>query len=825
MKIDSLAIQGFRGFNQQQTLAFHPELTLIYGQNSYGKTSITEAVEWLLYGKTSKVDRGESKEEYKGSYRNCHLDDIAETIVTMCCSSKDKPTKYECALVGEDGFARRVDDSPVEKWPINAEAAAISRPFIMQHALKYLLLVGPTDRFKGFARLLSLDELGDMQSDFVSVCTKPTASLPQEVVVFRTRMAALENRLAACDSLKKIYSQYKKGIASYSSFLSGLSNECKSRVPEGTTDDSILPSLLRIRDEAAKKVFPGSIVLAPYSGQDSMLDLTDQKCIIEFASEDLIRKYCGLVALNARETIIKEAQFYKIGMEFLNTQPPICPFCGQGIDDSVLEHIGKKHQNLEEETEHSSGLLAKKKELTNELTELKQRLDKCQQRHLSRLSKFITIEDSLKKLSEIFLPKYEQHYLSVRDTLVALKTVKEELEHIYFQVIKSLAEVQQSIDQSKEETSLIEDLGKKLVSYSNAVSSNISSVSGFVSPMSDANEMLKHEVDSVAGIEDVSLLIDLNEKIPDIKKYLQIDNILDGVKELRKTIDQYVGSKMLEAVTNEMTKDVMQWYSQIRTTTDPDVHFSGFDMDRTTKGDIKSRSIQIRASSYGKDLVSAVSSLSESKLNALGICVSVATNLKPDCPFDFIFIDDPIQSWDDEHGAQFIEVIRNLVEKGKQVILLSHNKKWLEQVRDGCRSLNGYYYEITSYNQNGPNIEQKAWCSWKQRLNEIDGILKDTTADSIRLQHAEEEIRLVVTDLTSVLYYKIKTVRKNANGLNADKVRKCLLECGLPIKTIDNIGQTFVTADDSHHVTDYVAQRERIKRYHGYATELSNHCK
>ncbi|GAI83467.1 unnamed protein product, partial [marine sediment metagenome] len=196
----------------------------------------------------------------------------------------------------------------------------------------------------------------------------------------------------------------------------------------------------------------------------------------------------------------------------------------------------------------------------------------------------------------------------------------------------------------------------------------------WVSPMSDANEILKHELDAVAGTEDISILIDLVEKQKEIKKSFDIEAILEGLKELRKTVDQYVGVKMLDAVTKEMTTDVMNWYDQIRTTGDPDVHFSGFDMDRTKKGDIKSRRVQVKASSYGKDLVSAVSSLSESKLNALGICLSIATNLKSGCPFGFLFIDDPIQSLDEEHEAQFVGILRKLVDNEKQIILLSHNK-------------------------------------------------------------------------------------------------------------------------------------------------------
>ena len=209
----------------------------------------------------------------------------------------------------------------------------------------------------------------------------------------------------------------------------------------------------------------------------------------------------------------------------------------------------------------------------------------------------------------------------------------------------------------------------------------------------------------------------------------------------------------------------------------------------------------------------------------LGLCLSIATNLKPGCPFNFLFIDDPIQSWDEEHSAQFIEIVRNLVSKGKQVILLTHNKTWLNRLRRGCRSFNGLYYEITYYDESGPTIIKEPWCTWTQRLEGVYSISNDKTADAVRLQHADVELRLAVTDITSALYLKFKAVEKDANKLNAAQVRKCLLECGIPDPLINRINETFDITDDSHHITDYSTHRERIKRYHSYVCQLAQYLK
>jgi len=348
-----------------------------------------------------------------------------------------------------------------------------------------------------------------------------------------------------------------------------------------------------------------------------------------------------------------------------------------------------------------------------------------------------------------------------------------------------------------------------------------------VSAMFDADQALKRELDIQAGTEDISVLIELLGRHQDVKRKLRIQAILANLKGLRKTVDEYVAEKLRDVVENQLTSDVMKWYEQIKTQGDPDVHFAGFDLPQTKGGNIKARQIGVKATSYGTALISAVSSLSESKLNALGLCMNIANNLKGDSPFSFLIIDDPIQSLDKGHATQFIDVIRKLVEdEGKQVILLSHDDRWLEQVRTGCRTLNGYFYEITGYTRAGPHIKQVVWAPWEARLDEVDAILKDPTATSVKLQFAEEEIRIVVAELTSEIYYRVKGARKSRHTLNSRKIRKMLTECGVEPRLADHITQTSETTDDAHHAPeDYAAHRQRIQRYHSWSHELARWMK
>ncbi len=397
-----------------------------------------------------------------------------------------------------------------------------------------------------------------------------------------------------------------------------------------------------------------------------------------------------------------------------------------------------------------------------------------------------------------------------------------ELERALDSVGRALKEVEQSVAACQERSDVWQRFCVELSAYVGLARTCEETVDALSARVADADQILHHELDKIAGTEDLSVLIELLERRKDIERKVRIDEILDSLKALRKQVDQFSAHEMLDAISDDLSAEVMKWYGRIRTTGDPDVHFGGFDIERTAKGELKARRVQVKARSYTRDLVSAVSSLSESKLNALGLCVSIATNVSGDSCFGFLLIDDPIQSWDLEHETQFIEVLGKLIEEGKQVILMSHNKPWVEMVRNGCRSLDGWYYEFSGYTEAGPFIQEVPWAAWAERLRTVDAVAKDVTAGCARLQQAEEEIRIVVADLASELYFQKAKARKSAHSLNSAQVRKMLVECGVEAGLVDRITETFVTTHDAHHAGEqYTPSRERLGRYHSWAHELA----
>lgn len=830
MKIKNLTIQGFRGFNERcDPIDFHECLTLISGPNSYGKTSISEALEWLLYGVTSKIEGADAKTEYMGSYRNCHFPKLETPFVEATFAESDgSEVVYRGELTSDDSIQRYLDGTEVDRWPWEQDAGPAPRPFVLQHALKSLLLTTPTERYKGFTRLIGAEELDRFQEHFVSLCTKYKPHVPEDVQYFLDSFSELDQRLASLPSLGAVYKLYKKKTPDLDRIYEAVVIECRNKLSEDIDEKDILPQLRKVREEAVGKIFDRRITLVDCLEAEQRSNADDEDFFGAVITDEFTRQYVDLIALATIQHILDRAEFFDLGLPFLQQTPDECPFCGLPLDDKRRTHIQDTHGALKKEAASQAVMQKQRDKILTDLSTLSQRLQAYHNRHINRTVALLSLrdEDTLLQLKTLLVPKYEVHFCAVEVALSDIEAVTKKLKAVYNEAVERLKAVTESVSESREETKLVEELGTALIEHVAVARSYAQTISSHVSAMFDADQALKRELDIQAGTEDISVLIELLERRQDVKKKLGIQKILQNLKGLRKTVDEYVAEKLCDVVENQLTSDVMEWYEQIKTQGDPDVHFARFGLPQTKDGTTKARQIGVEATSYGMDLVSAVSSLSESKLNALGLCMNIANNLKVGSPFSFLIIDDPIQSLDSGHAEQFICVLRKLAEdEEKQIILLSHDHEWLKDVRKGCRTLNGYYYEIASYRKGGPVIRRCLWATIDERYGEIDAILRKPDAGAMEKQRAAEEFRLLFNELAADIYRAKTGKPKNPDKLNRAAIRAILIECDMPTDYVDKIIAAYSAVSDPHHKTAYAAPAEQLREYLKLADYMRKYLK
>jgi hypothetical protein len=814
MKLKQITLRGFRGFNKAGTIPIDDRLTLISAPNSHGKTSISEGFEWLLYGVTSKVALADSKDEYRGSYRNIHLLEPEAPTVTVVLQDGASSVELQSTLSGSDAVLR-VDGKVVPEWPFSGELAKIPKPFILQHALKDLLLAAPVDRFNRFAALLGFDELTQVHKDLMAFCTKPP--LPAAAVSLNADVDALLLKVASEPQLSLISKSLRKGYSELAATHALIDKHARTLVPPNTAKADLLPALIRQRDEAISKVFAGTVAVFPFTSEEIHQLEEEERVLLERVRSEAITHFTTLLKEGAQHRILQEATFYGLGLELFETDKSVCPFCRRQLGQADVNHLREHHSSLAAQRAGATTLEQARGALETLLADVGQRISEYYKRIASRSKGLLESRDHLEQLRGLLSGEHVGNVAIVENAIQivdrGLSTFIESEKNLR----AGLQAAQSAIGQPISDLVLCEKLAELSIQYVASGRSAQLNLRDLAPALDAAQKALSEQLTKAAGTRVISLTIELLETGRTIEKRMRIADAIERVKAMKTRVDSFVTQVMLEAISGELAHDVMDWYNKIRTVGDPDVHFAGFDMKKTAQGG----RVQIKAASYGKDLVSAVSSLSESKLNALGLCISIAVNLKEQSPFEFLIIDDPIQSWDKDHEIQFVSVIRELVQRGKQVVLLSHNSEWIKQVRTGCADINGLYYEITGYLESGPVIHLLPWVEPKQRLHTILAIAEDQSADSIRLQQAEEELRQVLHQFACMLYEGVKGVTKNPAGLNAERVRRMLTECGLPVELINKVGTIFETVDDAHHAEPgYSPNRQKLRQYYEIAVRL-----
>ena len=134
MRLKSLTVCGFRSFGAEpQTLECDGPLTVIIGANSHGKSSLVEAVEFLLSGTTTRVQLHDgAKSEFRGCLRNVHLPPNEEVWVEAVVEADDaqrgRASVRGPKTVPPGPPRTRVSRKPLHCTPCQPEVGSVSPP-------------------------------------------------------------------------------------------------------------------------------------------------------------------------------------------------------------------------------------------------------------------------------------------------------------------------------------------------------------------------------------------------------------------------------------------------------------------------------------------------------------------------------------------------------------------------------------------------------------------------------------------------------------------------------------------------------------------------
>jgi hypothetical protein len=182
------------------------------------------------------------------------------------------------------------------------------------------------------------------------------------------------------------------------------------------------------------------------------------------------------------------------------------------------------------------------------------------------------------------------------------------------------------------------------------------------------------------------------------------ENNLNSISGLIQEVEKFEKTKS-EKQLSGLNETIKRFYERLNP--DEKTQFA----EIQSKGN--SRKIQIKAVSHGKDM-NPVSCFSEAHMNCLCLSIYFSQRVLNNPYWDFVVLDDPVQSMDEDHGKNLIRILDE-VHSNKQVIITSHNARFCQDFKELFYGRDYLFYEFSGNSIEGPDIDLKK-ASFKNRI-------------------------------------------------------------------------------------------------------------
>jgi hypothetical protein len=746
MRIVQIKPHYFRAFGDSPPITFDNSLSIYYGANGTGKSSLAEAIEWLIYGFTKRRKKGDeySKIEYRGSYVNSNCpqgnspfveadfifgDGSTHTLrreipLTPGGLPRDNESKFFC------------DGTPLEAISsLGIEVTEAHCPVIVQHGIQDFIHSRPIERYRVISEALGLNDLVVFK-DVLAKAKNALRNNPSSPIA-----QARELLPALCDQLRiakldEIAARWEVSAINLTEDFSAIANRARELAGKECQDFNELRNALGIRRaEEIAKLFD----ISPYRPSQELGHFRKTAIVAIARAKEInadVKTHSEILqAASANAEQAKIVDFLRQGLSLIDQDhPEQCPFCeNASLSDARLAVI---QQNIKDESTRESAkesFNTSCEELGRSLYDLREavnamkvsslddanfeRLLQLSPRADAQLRTFASQNKAVTQLHDSILSKLKSHIFTAEN----IKSKLDEPEAFEIQ----LAELQNAPS----------ELEKQLSEFHDGITSYLDSISLFQATLSA----------SLSNQETIALfdaLLRLLESAAHISLIATNSDIDRQLLEAQHSLEYYILGKQNEAVQSREA-DILEWYSRL--SPNPDVRFSGLQPGRNE--------IALKAEAFGQEL-NAAASLSQSQLNCLGLSIYIPCVTAPDSPFEFLVFDDPVQAMDDDHHEAFIvNVIPQLIDHVDcQVIVLTHIKETADRIRDCNFTRNYTYSKFDRLEASGPVISENI-------------AIPDDMKHVRRLAEGNDEIRLIAVDRIRVICERImREVYFRANG-------------------------------------------------------------
>jgi len=626
--IERIIVSGFRGILSPLGLDFVQGTKclsmILYGANGTGKSSITDAWEWLTTGKIQHLAR-EGAEE--GAYPHKAAKAGASYVEIQFSDSAIRTVKLE--------FDHSRTTRPKPSGNLEQARQLITHPCHIRYGdLTRFVFLRKAERYDALAALMGFVP----QMEYQKALRRVQSAFEREVTQLTHVKQDAEMRFKTHFELSVV--EIDKALQQIAVCCQGYQIPAVLNIEEAKSANKKLQNFLA-KDPTAKK-------LADYQSLETAL----RACAI---SNDLISQFSAVRDAVGRLKALQSDDFmaqlliplFQAADEFFSKveHSGKCPLCGKQFDGDLQEHV------------------------KNELASM---------RHLEQLL------DLLKTCREALSNTLTTQKVLIHAFDSSLDTAKPTIDENLRKKFRDAAEaVDASLGRIKslitfDSTSITDELINNLREEENLLPTLIETFERSKSTLQEEAKSRKEALDNdparlkiVNDAQFVSTGLDLIQEVENKENTLRkTQTVLDNYKIV---VGDFVTACLSDVQKrfDDISDNVQIYFEHLEKYTE------GLGAPKLSLQTDQDRSVVLEVFFHGEKVSPAYKYLSESQLNSFGVAVFIAsaTHFNKECKF--LILDDVVNSFDSYKRPLLIDLIKNHLQD-RQILLLTHDRFWRE---------------------------------------------------------------------------------------------------------------------------------------------------
>jgi energy-coupling factor transporter ATP-binding protein EcfA2 len=636
MRLERITVQAFRGYPSRAEVVLSGDVVLLAGENGTGKTSLTEAFEWALFGSIVRKERSKTRGEYQGSswIRSVHAPDGLETFAEVTLVKDGQPHVVRRVLV-TGGTELTIDGVPAQDVrALGLRTEDAFRPFLGQCEIQALIDSEQQSRWEQLSAILGFAAFGQL----------------------RERLQRLRTDTDGDERVKRLRDRVTRAVQpltpSGSDPLAQAPEELRERAAGflGLVDDK---SWGILRERAQKELDALLVKDRRPPGLEALVVGAESLAMPVNRASDAIQRLVGHAAEHRRwHEANQRSSFASQGLELIDPQhPKVCPFC----DNATLDSDRVRDLRAAASDASTTAPVDPRGTLRDEMATLV---------GLGPLN-----TDAVVLLLEALNGSAEDEKL--RDAQ-AEQAVLDEVRGRARRLTDATVATYEAASRPRGDETALQGMVTELVTTIEEISQRHSALRAQLDALSLGltsrfSGLAESDKARMAALQKAILLA---ENGPAVEAAWRLRRYQEQLKLLVSELEVAEKSRMASALQT-LSGDIARYYEELS----PGHHIK---ISGISVRDTKRRQAALAATSHGK-AVNPVTMFSEAEGNCLGLSLYFSQRVDRNPSWSMIMLDDPVQSMDQGHEEGLINLLAR-ISRDHQIVVMTHARRFASQV-------------------------------------------------------------------------------------------------------------------------------------------------